>query len=37
MLREHNVGSDAHEVVSPCSRYKSVTADDRDEAAKAYE
>ncbi len=33
----HNVGSDAQEVVSPCPHYKSVTADDCDEAAKAGE
>lgn len=33
----HNVGSDAQEDASPCPHYKSVTADDRDEAAKAGE
>ncbi|XP_058616852.1 uncharacterized protein LOC131530540 [Onychostoma macrolepis] len=37
MSGEHGLGSDAHEVVSPVPRYKSVTADDRDEAAKAGE
>uniref|UniRef100_A0A8C2DAA8 Ig-like domain-containing protein n=1 Tax=Cyprinus carpio TaxID=7962 RepID=A0A8C2DAA8_CYPCA len=34
---EHGVGSDTREDVSPGPRYKSVTADDRDEAAKAGE
>ncbi|KAF4094672.1 uncharacterized protein LOC131535598 [Onychostoma macrolepis] len=37
MSGEHGLGSDAHEVVSPVPCYKSVTADDRDEAGKAGE
>uniref|UniRef100_A0A671TCT5 Ig-like domain-containing protein n=1 Tax=Sinocyclocheilus anshuiensis TaxID=1608454 RepID=A0A671TCT5_9TELE len=37
MSGEHGMGSDTHEVVNPGPYYKSVTADDRDEAAKAGE
>uniref|UniRef100_A0A9J7YVM3 Ig-like domain-containing protein n=1 Tax=Cyprinus carpio carpio TaxID=630221 RepID=A0A9J7YVM3_CYPCA len=37
MSGERGVGSDTHEVLSPDPHYKSVTADDRDEAAKAGE